>query len=191
MRFVLARHGQTDWNRELRIQGQTDVPLNDTGRVQAKAIAAFCADEGIARICTSDLRRAAETGAIIGEMLRVPTRTDRRLREASFGSLEGLTWEDIPRRHGITRIQMKVDEWDFREFGGEDFHAVTDRTFAFLRELEEDAPEGTCLVISHGRTIWTLLRQLHLAVEFGVPQGLVFMVEYRGGVATLISTTHL
>lgn len=93
--LLLVRHGETDWNAAGRWQGQTDVPLNATGRAQAFALAARLRAEGVRAIATSDLCRARGTAEIVGEALGLPVAfVDADLRERAYGHWEGLTrWE--------------------------------------------------------------------------------------------------
>src|SRR5712691_6348769 len=87
--LLLVRHGETDWNAEHRWQGHADVPLNARGRKQAKALAEELAPQGVDAIYTSDLSRARDTAAIVGERLGVPVVLDPDLREIDVGSREG------------------------------------------------------------------------------------------------------
>lgn len=90
--ICLVRHGLTDWNRERRIQGHTDVPLNAEGLQQARLTAQRLAAERWSAVYSSDLRRAAQTAEIVGAALSLPVTFDRGLRERSLGPvLEGLT----------------------------------------------------------------------------------------------------
>src|SRR5690348_1398191 len=93
--LLLARHGETDWNREGRWQGHADVALNDRGREQARELATQLVNEPIDAIVSSDLRRAHETALIIAEVKRLPVATDAGLREIDVGSWSGLTPEEI------------------------------------------------------------------------------------------------
>ena len=101
--LLLARHGETDWNRDHRWQGHSDPPLNETGRRQAAALAAQLTD--LDAIYSSDTERAHETAGIVAERLDLPVTTDERLREVSFGDWEGLTRAEIDARFadGFTR----------------------------------------------------------------------------------------
>lgn len=94
-RVVLLRHGVTDWNDDGRFQGQTDVPLNDTGRAQAAAAAEVLSGFGVSRIFASDLGRAAETARIVAARCALPVVTDPRLQEVNVGSWTGRSIEEI------------------------------------------------------------------------------------------------
>lgn len=94
--IYLVRHGQTDWNIEHRIQGQTDVPLNATGRAQAVELSEKLSSFNIQKIISSDLSRAKETAEIIKRKLNVPMSLDRRLREYNYGLIEGKVRDSLP-----------------------------------------------------------------------------------------------
>ncbi|WP_242338472.1 MULTISPECIES: histidine phosphatase family protein [Anaeromyxobacter] len=97
--LLLVRHGETDWNAAGRWQGQTDVPLNATGRAQALALAARLRAEGVRAIATSDLCRARGTAEIVGEALGLEVAfVDADLRERAYGHWEGLTRCECERR---------------------------------------------------------------------------------------------
>ena len=95
--LLLARHGETDWNRELRIQGSSDIGLNDLGRAQAHALAQELEHVELDAIYSSDLSRAQATAAAVAASHGLEVRLDARLRERSFGSWEGLTRTTSPR----------------------------------------------------------------------------------------------
>jgi alpha-ribazole phosphatase len=85
-RILLARHGETEWNRIGRWQGHADPPLNEAGRLQAVELAERLARDGITVIYASDLRRASETAQVIGERLGLEVHEDPALREIDVGS---------------------------------------------------------------------------------------------------------
>jgi len=98
--MYLARHGETEWNAIGRLQGHTDIPLNARGRAQARDLAHAVKHVGIASVITSDLSRAAQTGAIVAEVLRLPApRIVPELRERAFGVFEGLTRDECMARY--------------------------------------------------------------------------------------------
>jgi broad specificity phosphatase PhoE len=96
--ILLARHGETDWNREGRWQGWADPPLNDTGRAQAERLADELQELPFDAVYASDLRRASETAEIVAAPHGVPVRTDPGLREIDVGSWSGLTRIEIEER---------------------------------------------------------------------------------------------
>jgi broad specificity phosphatase PhoE len=135
--ILLARHGETDWNRELRFQGHADEPLNDTGRAQAERLARSLRDEGLAAVYTSDLLRAAETAEIVGSVLGLPVVRDARLREIDVGS-----WQ------GRTRAEIDGAPWD-----GESYDDHRARTVAALLPIAARHPDEQVLVVAHGGTL--------------------------------------
>ena len=94
-RLLIIRHGETAWNAERRIQGHTDIPLNDTGPQQARALAEALTDSPIHAVYSSDLQRAEETGRIIAASHDAKVITTPQLRERHFGHIEGKTFIDF------------------------------------------------------------------------------------------------
>jgi len=133
--LLLVRHGETDWNAEGRLQGQTDRPLSDYGRRQARELAEELADEGLEAIYSSDLARAHETAEIVGERLGLAVVLDPDLREKDWGSWEGLT--------SVERDRV--------EFVGESTEAHQERMLQALRRISDRHPgDGRVLVVTHG-----------------------------------------
>jgi broad specificity phosphatase PhoE len=142
--LLLARHGETDWNRELRIQGSSDVALNDLGREQARALAQELADVELDAIYASDLARARATAEAVAETHGLEVRVDPRLRERSFGSWEGLTREDIAAFPEGSRHDGESDE------------EVRARVLEAVEEIARAHPGEQVLVVSHGGALNTL-----------------------------------
>mgnify|MGYP005782903757 FL=1 len=107
MKILITRHGQTDWNVLGKIQGQTDIELNDNGRQQAKETGELIKNENIDIIITSPLKRAKETAKIINENFNVTIIEDNRLMERNFGKSEGLTKDD---RRKLKEINPEVND---------------------------------------------------------------------------------
>lgn len=93
--IVFWRHGQTDYNLNQRLQGQVDIPLNATGRMQAERASEYVAQYRPSRIVASDLGRAMATARFVGERVGLPVDADERLRERAFGEWEGLLASEI------------------------------------------------------------------------------------------------
>jgi len=149
-RIILWRHGRTEWNVAGRVQGQSDVPLDDVGREQAEESAARLATLGPTRILSSDLMRAADTAAALGVLCGVEVELDARLREMNFGAREGLTWteawEQMP--DGM-RAWVEGDETKIP--GSETHPQAGDRFAGALREhLEDLGADETLVVVAHG-----------------------------------------
>ena len=175
--IIVTRHLTTSWNREGRVQGHTDIELDEGGREEAKALAQNLRGLGICRIVSSDLLRAAETAEIISKVLGVVFVTkDKRLRECALGSIEGLTREEAKEKHGDGALADWDDDecqsYDFSPYGGESKAQVLERHLAILKDLPECAPGEKILLVGHGRSLNTLL------ASFGYPPNLN-RTEYR------------
>lgn len=149
----LIRHGVTDWNLEGRMQGQTDIPLNEEGIRQAMKLARRLADDGMGwdAIYSSDLMRASETARFIAEALNLgEVRRDNRLRERGFGLAEGLTPAERESRFGARLAELA---------GIETEEKVLERGKAFLDDILA-MEANRILVVSHGgfmKRFFTLL----------------------------------
>ena len=113
MLFYLVRHGQTDWNRAGKIQGTTDIPLNETGRQQAEQLAAvlkersgYPAGTRIDAVYTSPLARAFQTAEILAKEGKLPLRRLTGLRERDFGCWEGKSWQQV--EAGGSRVPGRI-----------------------------------------------------------------------------------
>jgi broad specificity phosphatase PhoE len=159
--LILIRHGETDWNRDRRIQGATDIPLNDTGRAQARATAALLRDRLDASlpatIVSSDLARARETAEIIAEELGLAApRAYRGLRERAYGEAEGVGLDEFRERWG--------DSYTAEVSGAEPWADLRTRGIAALGRAVRDhrratAPAASSLiVVSHGALIREMIR---------------------------------
>src|SRR5262249_4760161 len=98
--LFLFRHGETDWNREGRLQGHTDTPLNATGVAQAERLSESLRPHRLDAVVSSDLSRALTTAQIVADALRVPLLVDPGLRETDVGAAEGLLWAEARVRFG-------------------------------------------------------------------------------------------
>ena len=159
MELLLCRHGETDWNRDRRLQGQTDVPLNDAGRAQAAALARELAAEPIDAVYSSDLARAYETARAVAEPHGLAVTPLPALRERSFGTWEGLTDAEILERFPEARGRPWGD--------AETREQLTERVLAAVRGLAERHPGGRVVVVAHGGPINALLRHCGAVVEGG------------------------
>jgi broad specificity phosphatase PhoE len=152
--LLLARHGETDWNRERRWQGHADPPLNERGRSQAHALARELEGETIEAVYTSDLARARETAEIVAERLGVAVVAIPELRELNFGALEGLTATEVEERFPGA-LEAYRDRGEAPP-DGESPAELAERTLAAVRRIAAEHPAGTVLVVAHGGSIRTL-----------------------------------
>lgn len=148
LRLLLARHGETDWNAERRLQGWAEVPLNARGCEQARRLALRLTDEPIARIFASDLARARETAEVLAAPHGLAVETDPRLREQNYGEWEGRVLPDFSRRD--PEFHRLRAEPEFRPPGGESKDDLRHRVLDFVAERLREAREETILVVCHG-----------------------------------------
>jgi broad specificity phosphatase PhoE len=147
--ILLARHGETDWNVDRRVQGHSDTPLNDTGRAQARALGHELADEQIDAVYSSDLIRAHETARTVAEPRGLDVTAIRDLRERHFGTWEGLTDDEI-----FARFKPTADSsWG----DGETREEMAERVLAALHRIAATHPESRVLVVSHGGPLRAVL----------------------------------
>jgi len=182
--LFLARHGETEWNRAGRWQGQTDIPLSDAGRAQARAMAACLAGRGVADVHASDLQRAIETAEIVCGVLGLASlKRDARLRERGFGCFEGLTREECAERHAEAWARYLADRRSTPP-GGEPQVEVAARVVAALTEIAR-APragggdgDGATLIVSHGGTIRTFIHEVTGAAPPPLENGALFLARW-------------
>jgi len=179
-RISLVRHGQTDWNLAKRIQGSSDIPLNDTGRAQAEATAAAMAGGGYDAIYASPLGRATETAEIIASHTGLDSPLPLpEVAERNYGEAEGMTGAEI------------LERWPEGTPvpGRETRDAVVARALPALIELGEKHPGESIVVVSHGGVISSLVRHVtdHALPGPGevIPNGSVHEFVYRDGRLTL------
>jgi broad specificity phosphatase PhoE len=185
VRLYYVRHGETDWNRDQRYQGQQDIPLNATGRSQAirngRALAEALGKEAAAiDYVASPLLRARETMEIMRAELGLPPRgyrTDDRLREIHYGHWEGELWNELPAKDPKGFAAREADKWGWRPTGGESYRDLSERVAGWLGEVERDT-----VVAAHGG-VMRVLRGLSMRLQpaeiflLDVPQDKVLIVE--------------
>jgi probable phosphoglycerate mutase len=154
----LFRHGETDWNREGRLQGQTDVPLNALGLAQAETLARKLAPYGLEAVLSSDLRRAATTGRIVAEALGIPLFFEPLLRETTVGEAEGLLWAEARARFGEALTERWFTDDDAAFPGGETGGQTRARGLAALRRFAAAEPWRRIGVSTHGAMIRQLMK---------------------------------
>jgi broad specificity phosphatase PhoE len=172
--ILLARHGETDWNLERRVQGHADRPLNETGLAQARALADELEPVPLDAVYSSDLARARETARIVADRLGLPVTTLRELREKHFGTWEGLTDEEILRRFPSAR----QDPWGDAETPEQ----LSGRVLAALRRIAAEHPRGQVLVVAHGGPLRALLRHCKLEPNGPIANCHVLRIEVEDGV---------
>jgi 2,3-bisphosphoglycerate-dependent phosphoglycerate mutase len=158
-RIIAIRHGETAWNVDARIQGQTDIDLNDTGRWQAQQVGKALVGEPISAVYSSDLGRAHQTAQSISQATGVPVVPHEGLRERRFGLFEGKTFDEIsetwPEHHQNWR--KRLPEWEPPE-GGESLLQLRERVTRTVSALAEKHPGEQIVVVAHGGVLDTLYR---------------------------------
>ena len=160
-RLTLIRHGETLWNRERRMQGQTDTALSDTGRAQAGALGERFAGIALAALYSSDLTRAWDTARAIAQRTGHDIIAEPQLRERRFGIFEGLTYPEMSERHPHEWQRFQSRDPDYVVPGGEcarEFHV---RCLACLTAIAERHEGGEVAVVTHGLVLDALYRAAH------------------------------
>ena len=186
-RLFLFRHGETDWNRERRLQGQRDIPLNETGRAQAAELARRLAPYGLEAVLSSDLARAASTARIVADVLALPLHFDTDLREASLGKAEGMLIEEAKQRFGPALVEGRVADDRLQMPGGEPGLMVRARGLAAVARFVAAHPYRRIGISTHSG----MLRQfLKAALPDGpIPRsrnGAHYLMEYDPSSARLV-----
>ncbi|WP_156891289.1 histidine phosphatase family protein [Agromyces subbeticus] len=184
--IALVRHGETEWNRLRRLQGTTDIPLNDTGRGQAAQTAALLGVDSWDAVYGSTLSRAAETAQIIARSLELPEpKLIATLAERAHGVLEGL---DHVGRAAVEAQAATIE-------GLEPRSVVIERATAALTTIASAHPGGAVVVVSHGGVIHSLM--LHLSdgtlpgVGYSIANGSVHLVRVTAGSLELVEPEAL
>ncbi len=166
-RLIFIRHGETGWNVESRLQGQQDIPMNGRGRDQAgavgRALAGWRGPELAGLDFTaSPLGRTMETMRLARAgmgLAPLPFGTDERLKELTFGSWEGLTWDEVKALDLKSAEAREADKWNFQPPGGESYEMLAARVLPWLQSIEAET-----VVASHGGVARVLM-----ALIAGVP----------------------
>jgi probable phosphoglycerate mutase len=188
-RLILVRHGETEWNRELRFQGQVDVPLNATGHEQAQRVANWLASDPLDRVISSDLARARQTAQPLASLLTrrgVPEPTTHAgLREQSFGIVDGMRVDEIKRQYPAAWNDWIEFRADYAFDDGESTRQFHTRVTAALRDLVQAYAGQTVVVVTHGGVldmVWRSARGLPLdgPRQTHIPNGGVNRVQVHG-----------
>lgn len=199
MIMYIIRHGQTEWNIEKKLQGRTDIPLNDAGRSKAEAVKDALKDVEIAEIYSSPLIRAYETADIIRAERKIPVNIEKDIIEISFGGLEGKVY-----RQGDTDGDERIynffnhPERYKPAYGGETIAELKARTGNFIKRMSEKSIscKAGILVCSHGAAISAMLACIKNTPDSdfwknGVPDNCgCVILETGGGNVKIIEERH-
>ncbi|MFO8009715.1 MAG: histidine phosphatase family protein [Dehalococcoidia bacterium] len=199
MRLILVRHGQTDWNKEYRVQGQSDTILNDHGKSEAEALAGALKDEALDAIYSSTLARAMQTAEAINAFHHVELTPVDALKELDVGETDGTCYPDMatlfPDLHRVWRADPAAARWP----GGESLSELQERAWAAVNDIIENSGHNSVLIISHLFVINVLLcRILGMGISdfrrLDTSVASISVVEFAGDKVRLVSfndTCHL
>ncbi|HEX7249814.1 MAG TPA: histidine phosphatase family protein [Burkholderiales bacterium] len=184
-RLCVIRHGETAWNAEGRVQGQTDVPLSALGEAQALALAAVLAGERFGALYASDLARVRQTAAPAARALGLAPRLEAALRERHYGKFETLTYTEARERFPLDFARFKAKEPDY-DFGtGESLARFNARALACVAAIARRHAGEQVLVFTHGGVLEMVRRHalgLSLAAprDFEIPNAAINWIEVSG-----------
>lgn len=145
----IARHGQTNWNNEKRFQGHFDIPLNETGKKQASALAEHLADKNISSIFSSPKGRAFETAEFASRTTGCKVTVVNELREITHGVFDGLTMDEVYSRKEDDIIRWREDRINVAPPEGESIRQCYERVVPAFNSLVEENAGNVILIVSH------------------------------------------
>ncbi|MDO4637925.1 MAG: histidine phosphatase family protein [Lautropia sp.] len=186
VRLILMRHGETDWNRAQRIQGQLDQPLNAVGFAQAQAAARRFAPGMVDAVYSSDLLRARQTATPVSERTGVPLLTDSVWRERHFGRFQGWRYADVAQAEPDIFRRMQAREPDLDLSGGESLLQVRARAESALQALVDRHRGQRVVVVAHGGVldaVYRLVTGMPLSAprDFSIHNACICLLCWRSG----------
>lgn len=181
-RLCLVRHGETEWNAEGRVQGQTDIPLSPVGIRQAHAAAAVLAHHDFTAIYSSDLMRVRQTAEPSAHKLALPVQLDPDLRERHYGIFERLLYTEVKARYPALYLRFHEKDPDFDFETGESLRTFFDRCLRAVQRIAATHAGEQVLVFTHGGVldmVYRHARALGLAAQrdYGIPNCGVNWIE--------------
>jgi len=197
--LILIRHGETDWNRELRFQGQIDVPLNATGFEQARRVAERLAGEPVQQLVSSDLLRTRQTAQAPAQRLGLAPVLDAGLREQGFGVVDGMRADEIQQQFAQAWARWSAFDADYAFDGGESTRAFHARVMAALWRLAKAHDSQRLVIVTHGGVLDMVYRtatgqSLSGPRQSVIPNGGISRVRMQGAGVEIVSwaeTGHL
>jgi len=158
LRLIVVRHGETLYNTEHRITGQSDIALNPIGEQQAALVGAYLAKEPMNLIVSSDLQRTRATAQAIVQERSIPIYEDPDLREIAMGQWEGFTNDEIKARFADSMVQWRTNATNYGiPGGGENLQQVNARITRALARWQTQYPDKTVVWVTHGGIIGLLV----------------------------------
>ena len=166
-KFIFVRHGETEWNKAGRFQGQSDVSLSEKGFKQAEILAAHFPVDKVDAIYSSDLIRARNTAEAIARTFKIEVQTKKELRELHFGDWEGLTYDEIVGGWPDALANFLRHPDILEVPNGETFSQVQDRAMAAIMEIAKHHEGETVVVTAHGGILRTVLTTvMHIPLRY-------------------------
>jgi broad specificity phosphatase PhoE len=184
--FLCVRHGITDWNRQGRFQGRTDIPLNDEGISQANAAARRLQDVAFDYVVSSPLIRAVKTAGIIAAASGKPVSIDPGLIECDFGSFEGRSISEVMGEHRITAVEALAT---ILPPDGEPWPSVSERSLRCVGKWLDRYPRATILFVSHDAVMQSMSEMLRRR-WFNNRHGTPFRFERTGDAWSVDEVGH-
>ncbi len=192
MELLLIRHGETAWNRVRRMQGHIDIPLNDEGQRQARALGAALSAERPVAIYSSDLQRAHATAQPVADAHRMDVILDAALRERCYGGFEGMMYEELAERFPQAFAQWRARDPHARYPAGEreaetlmEFHQRSVDAVTRLLRRHQHCEEGKLVIVTHGGVLDCLYREatdlpVDAPRDFGIVNAAINRLRWDG-----------
>lgn len=184
-KLFIARHGETVWNREGRIQGHTDVALSERGMEQARLLGQRLRDVPFDAAYASDLSRASATAAVALEGRDVPLCPTPRLREYHKGAFEGMTEGELRARYPEEYPGYIAKDLDYAPEGGESTRGVSARMTAVINDIKDRHLDDNVLVVGHGGSLRAVMMAL-----LGMPMDANWRFVFGNCTLTIVDTYH-
>jgi broad specificity phosphatase PhoE len=198
-RIYLVRHGQTEWNRELRFRGRADISLNENGFKQAQAIADSLMNKGLNAIYTSPLKRSIETARPAAAVFHLEIENLQGFIDINYGEWEGLAYDEVRQQYAILYRKWEEQPHLVKFPNGESLKEVRRRSVAAFIEIVEKNSGNSILIIPHrviNKVLLCALLGISNAYFWGIRQdtGCINEIEYSNGRFVLVKmndTCHL
>jgi probable phosphoglycerate mutase len=196
MRLIIIRHGESEWNRIGRYQGQADAPLSELGLRQAEALAGRLRNERLDAIFTSPLQRAARTAAAVARFHpHVPPASEPALLEIDHGEWQGLMVDEVKGRYGAGLLEWRMHPTRAQMPGGESFSNILKRVLDFKERLLIEYSEKNVLVSTHDVVVKILVADalgmnMDRINRIWVTNASISVVEYGHDLPYLVSLSE-